>query len=67
MGELLDSTEAARFLHRPYRTLAYWRNKRIGPRFARVGRRVLYPRVELEAYIQANLVETFNNSTADRA
>ena len=36
-------------------TLAYWRSTGIGPRFVKVGRRVLYPREEFIDYMRAHL------------
>ena len=41
-------------------TLANWRVKGDGPRFIKMGRKVLYPMVEIEAYEQRQL----RNSTA---
>ena len=47
--------EAADFLRSNARTLERWRTTGGGPRFVKVGRRVCYRRVDLEAFVRANL------------
>ncbi|WP_426437012.1 helix-turn-helix domain-containing protein [Bradyrhizobium genosp. P] len=37
-------------------TLRNWRSKKIGPSFLKIGKAVLYPLAELEAWDQKNLV-----------
>jgi excisionase family DNA binding protein len=49
--ELLTITEAAEFLRTPVATLRYWRHLGTGPRSFRLGRRVLYRRVDLHAWL----------------
>ena len=49
--ELLTIAEAAELLRTPVATLRYWRHRNIGPRSFRLGRRVLYRRDELHAWI----------------
>jgi hypothetical protein len=51
--ELLTITEAAELLRTPVATLRYWRHRDIGPRGFRLGRRVLYRREDLRAWIDA--------------
>ena len=51
--ELLTITEAAELLRAPVATLRYWRHKNIGPRSFRLGRRVLYRRDDLQAWVDA--------------
>ncbi len=51
--ELLTITEAAEVLRAPVATLRYWRQLGIGPRSFRLGRRVLYRRDDLHAWIAA--------------
>ena len=51
--ELLTITEAAELLRAPVATLRYWRHLGTGPRSFRLGRRVLYRRDELTAWIGA--------------
>lgn len=52
-SELLTITEAADLLRAPVATLRYWRHLGTGPHSFRVGRRVLYRRVDLEAWVAA--------------
>ena len=51
--DLLTITEAAEVLRAPVATLRYWRHRNIGPHSFRVGRRVLYRRDDLHAWIDA--------------
>lgn len=51
--ELLTITEAAEVLRAPVATLRYWRHLGIGPRSFRLGRRVLYRRDDLHAWVDA--------------
>src|SRR3712207_1551690 len=51
--ELLTITEAAEVLRTPVATLRYWRHLGTGPRSFRLGRRVLYRRDDLQAWIDA--------------
>jgi excisionase family DNA binding protein len=51
--ELLTMTEAAELLRAPVATLRYWRHLGTGPRGFRLGRRVLYRRDDLKAWIDA--------------
>ena len=51
--ELLTITEAAELLRAPVATLRYWRHLGTGPRSFRLGRRVLYRRDDLRAWIDA--------------
>ena len=52
--ELLTITEAAELLRAPVATLRYWRHLDSGPRSFRLGRRVLYRRDDLHAWINAH-------------
>ncbi len=49
--DLLTITEAAELLRAPVATLRYWRHLGTGPRSFRLGRRVLYRRDDLHAWI----------------
>ncbi len=51
--ELLTITEAADLLRAPVATLRYWRHLGTGPASFRLGRRVLYRRGDLNAWIDA--------------
>ncbi len=50
---LLTITEAAELLRAPVATLRYWRYLGTGPTSFRLGRRVLYRRDDLQAWIDA--------------
>ena len=49
--DLLTITEAADLLRAPVATLRYWRHQGAGPHSFRLGRRVLYRREDLHAWI----------------
>ncbi len=51
--ELLTITEAAEVLRAPVATPRYWRHLGTGPRSFRLGRRVLYRRDDIHAWIDA--------------
>jgi excisionase family DNA binding protein len=51
--DLLTITEAAELLRAPVATLRYWRHLNTGPHSFRLGRRVLYRRDDLNAWIDA--------------
>jgi excisionase family DNA binding protein len=52
-SELLTIAEAAQLLRAPVATLRYWRHLGTGPHSFRLGRRVLYRRDDLRAWIDA--------------
>lgn len=58
--ELLYPAEVAQIAKTNINTLAYWRNQGTGPRFAKIGRRVVYRRSEVLAWIEAR----FNDQTS---
>ncbi|MCU1616472.1 MAG: transcriptional regulator, MerR family [Frankiales bacterium] len=51
--ELLTIAEAAELLRAPVATLRYWRHLGTGPHSFRVGRRVLYRRDDVSAWIES--------------
>jgi excisionase family DNA binding protein len=55
--ELLTIAEAADLLRAPVATLRYWRHLGTGPRSFRLGRRVLYRRDDLYAWINHQRAE----------
>ena len=55
--ELLTIAEAAELLRAPVATLRYWRHLGTGPRSFRLGRRVLYRREDLQAWIAQQRAE----------
>jgi len=50
---LLTITEVAELLRAPVATLRYWRHLNAGPPSFRLGRRVLYRREDVRAWINA--------------
>jgi excisionase family DNA binding protein len=52
-SELLTLPEAAELLRAPVATLRYWRHLGSGPRSFRLGRRVLYRRDDVQAWVDA--------------
>lgn len=48
-------------------TLENWRNLRIGPSFMKVGKAVLYPIVELDAWDRKNIVECRTSKMVGRS
>jgi len=51
MVDLLSIEEVATELGIPVPTLRYWRTRSEGPRSFRLGRRVVYKRTDIEAWI----------------
>lgn len=56
--DLLTITEAADLLRAPVATLRYWRHLHVGPPSFRLGRRVLYRRDDLRAWIDSKADRT---------
>ena len=54
LPDLLLPAEAGRILRKSIPTLARWRCVGFGPRWAKLGRAVVYPRAEIAAFIAAN-------------
>jgi predicted DNA-binding transcriptional regulator AlpA len=53
VSDLVTLAEAAEMLRTSPATLRYWRHVGTGPRSAKIGRRVVYRRVELAAWLDA--------------
>lgn len=53
----LHVSEAAEYLGLHPRTLDNWRSQGCGPRYVRVGRRIVYRVADLETYIESRTVE----------
>jgi hypothetical protein len=51
MTDLLKGPELAEWIRTPETTLAYWRHIGYGPKYLRVGKRVLYRRDDVEAWL----------------
>lgn len=54
----LTPDEASARLRTPVKTLANWRNRRVGPPYIKAGHRVLYPLDKLEAWEKGQLMQT---------
>lgn len=57
VSDLLTPDEAAELLRTRSRTLERWRHTGTGPRFAKIGRRVVYPRAALDSWVAAQTRE----------
>lgn len=53
MPDLCDTDEAAASIGVPGTTLVYWRAHKTGPRWYKIGRRVMYDRGDLAAFVAA--------------
>lgn len=53
MSDYLTTEEVAGLLRAPLETVRYWRHIGKGPRSFKIGRRVLYAREDVEAFIAA--------------
>jgi hypothetical protein len=58
---LLTEVDAADLLRLSTRTLQAWRVREVGPPFLRAGRAVRYRRLDIAAWIDANLVSPGKN------
>lgn len=54
---VVDTMGAADYLGLHARTLDNWRSQGRGPRYVRVGRRIVYRIADLESYLDARTVE----------
>lgn len=54
MSDLINIQEAADLTRTPVATLRWWRHEGIGPKSARMGRRVVYRRADVLAWIDAH-------------
>jgi len=55
--DLLTLSETAEATRTPEATLRYWRHKGTGPRSFRIGRRVMYKREDVEAWVQTQYAQ----------
>ncbi len=53
----VTTKRAATLLDKSPRTLENWRRLGVGPRFVQMGKRILYPLREIDAWMEAHLVE----------
>ena len=63
----LNTAEAAEYLGVRPNTLEVWRCKHKGPRYSKIGSRVLYDMADLEAFFHARSVSTLESHTPQRA
>jgi DNA-binding transcriptional MerR regulator len=64
MQDLLTTDEVAKLTRAPAATLRYWRHIGTGPRSGRIGRRAVYVRADVEAWITEQLTATSRGGTA---
>lgn len=57
MDELLRLDQVAAETGIPANTLRYWRANGTGPRSAKIGRRVVYRRADLQAWLDAQFAD----------
>lgn len=62
----LNTQEAAAYLGVQPNTLEVWRCKHKGPRYAKLGRRVLYDIKDLEAFFASRSIETLESNDTRR-
>ena len=60
----LNTAEAAEYLGVRPNTLEVWRCKHKGPRYSKIGSRVLYDMADLEAFFHARSVSTLESPDA---
>lgn len=58
-----SNNEAAEFLGVKPNTLEIWRCKNIGPRYSKIGRRVLYDIADLQEFFESRRIETMESSS----
>jgi predicted DNA-binding transcriptional regulator AlpA len=64
MTDLMRTEEVSQETGIPAATLRYWRHIGTGPRSARLGRRVVYRRSDVEAWIAAQFEAAEKKATA---
>lgn len=55
--DLLTTKQAADTLRTTVATLADWRHRRRGPRYLKIGRKVLYRMEDLSAYLAEHVID----------
>ncbi|WPH57694.1 hypothetical protein [Mycobacterium phage WXIN] len=55
---LVTIDEVAQMTNTPINTVRYWKQINYGPRFAKIGRRVMARRSDVEAWIEAQFEES---------
>jgi excisionase family DNA binding protein len=54
---LMSRAELSEYLGIPQRTLDDWALRRVGPRYAHVGRFVRYRRSDVDAWVESNVID----------
>jgi hypothetical protein len=62
----LNTQEAAAYLGIQPNTLEVWRCKHKGPRYAKLGTRVLYDKADLDEFFASRSIETLESAKRDR-
>jgi hypothetical protein len=62
----LNNQEAAAWLGIQPNTLEIWRCKHKGPRYSKIGRRVIYDLKDLEEFFASRSIDTLESTTLDR-
>lgn len=60
----VNNEKAAAYLGISAKTLNNWRHQGKGPRFLRIGNRVMYRRKDLDSYLETRTVETDDSRAA---
>ena len=63
----LNNEEAAEYLDLRPNTLEVWRCKHKGPRYSKIGSRVLYDVEDLEEFFKARAVDTLESAPISRS
>jgi len=56
--DLMTTTEVAEYLRTSPETIRYWRHIGSGPKSAKVGRRVVYRRADVEQWLNEQFAKT---------
>lgn len=65
MEQKMNTQQAAAYLGLQPNTLEVWRCKHKGPRYSKLGTRVLYDRADLDTFFAACVVQTLESDTSD--
>ncbi len=58
ISKVLTTRQVSEMYQIPETTLSKWRSRKIGPRFIKAGRKVLYKQTEIEKFLEDNEKET---------
>lgn len=57
MSDLLTLEQFAELVNTPIGTVRYWRQTGYGPKYARIGRRVMVRRIDVETWLAERFAE----------